>query len=67
MLGPPVCLPCKIIYRHLHEEEWLELRKSRPDISRWICPKCGKDDSTDCVFTIKKELWKEIEGLGEEE
>ena len=54
-LGPQVCLACRVGYDYIHytNEEGYECTK-------WFCPKCKKEDSTDYALTISKELFDEL-------
>jgi hypothetical protein len=64
MLGPPVCVPCRRIQDHIaSNEEWLELRKIYPQISRWWCSKCKAIETGDHLLDLKdKELFRELVG-----
>lgn len=55
MLGPPICLDCKVVYAYN-----VCVNEQGDECCKWYCPKCKKEDSTDYAFTISKELFDEL-------
>ena len=49
MLGPPVCLKCRVVFSYdINDEE-----------VKWFCPKCGITESSDYAFTVPEEILQE--------
>ena len=55
MLGPPICLDCKVVYAYN-----VYINDQGDECCRWYCPVCLKDDTKHYAMTISKELFIEL-------
>ena len=55
MLGPPVCLDCKVVYSH---DKYFDEQGNV--CVKWHCPVCLKSDTKHYALTISKELFEEL-------